>query len=60
MNREKIGKALEINLRFTEQLNLVLEELGNRFSYTVGTKESGKLRRLSMDLTRALADMRKP
>ena len=62
MNRQKIEKAKEK----AEQLIAAVDALFKRSEgepgwYLVhGSKESGALRRASLDLTRALAEMRKP
>ena len=61
MNIPKIRKAASAAERFLEAQRKVCELprsiLGG---YILGSKESGALRRASMDLTRALAEMRSP
>jgi hypothetical protein len=37
-----------------------LRAVGKISGYQIGTKESGAVRRASMDLTRALAELRRP
>ncbi len=66
MNIPEIKNAIAEAERFIDRakdlLNTVKREETSAYvfeSYTVG-KESGALRRASLDLTRALADMRKP
>ena len=60
MNKRTINKAVNEAKRFIEAAKLVQAALAERDSYIVGTKESGALKRASLDLTRALADMRRP
>lgn len=65
MNIENIKKAKQEALRFVERADALLQE---RKKYDEGEKkycfnapkESGAVRRASLDLTRALAEMRKP
>jgi len=59
MKEEKITEALQVALNFVQ----VAEDFqGNPKKHwqKSGTKLSGSLRRASMELTRALAEMRKP
>lgn len=61
MNRAKINAAVLEAKRFLsrhKEYESAIKTL-NGYSY-IGTKESGALRRASMDLTRSLAEMRKP
>lgn len=57
MTREKLERALSETHRFMEAARQVIN-VGAFGSY-VGTKETGALRRASLDLTRALADLRR-
>ena len=59
MDRIKILALLEEMRRVSTAAHLVLEELGEDDWYIVGTRKSGTLRRASMDLTRALTDLRR-
>ncbi|CAB4145905.1 hypothetical protein UFOVP1204_44 [uncultured Caudovirales phage] len=60
MDRRTIGKAIKEANRFLEIAAEVERQLKDREHFIVGTKNSGALRRASMDLTRALAEMRRP
>lgn len=60
MNKRTITKAIEEAKRFIYAAKDVQDELASSGHYIVGTKKSGTLRRASLDLTRALADMRRP
>lgn len=65
MNAAMIARAVREAEKFLERAATYKANTktsgSGEFSYTfVGTKESGALRRASMDLTRALADMRRP
>lgn len=62
MNNEKITQAVREAKRFLEKHKEYAESLSQtEHGYGIfGTKQSGALRRASMDLTRALAEMRKP
>lgn len=57
MTQAGVLKALQVAKRFQKEVNLLLE--GPMDWNIVGTKTSGSVRRASMDLTRALAEMRK-
>ena len=61
MNHEKIEAVLEEITRFQHAAAMALKELRemDREHWVTGSKRSGTLRRASLDLTRALADMRK-
>ena len=60
MNRIKIKKSIAEARKFLLIANLVLkEEEKYAFIYKAGSKETGALRRSSMDLTRSLAELRK-
>lgn len=57
MDAKKIAIAAEEAKRFLKRVR-DLDENPPQYEF-VGTKETGALRRASMDLTRALADMRR-
>lgn len=63
MNRESIRIAMREAERFLAAANdlekLMQSQINDKWAST-NPRESGKVRRASMDLTRALADMRKP
>lgn len=63
MNTDKIKAAKTAAKRFNEAANeyLLVAEKDQRECFYIGKhpKQSGALRRASMDLTRALSDMRK-
>jgi len=61
VNNETLNTAAIEAQRFFRAINsLKSAEEGNKASYYTNPKESGAVRRASMDLTRALAEMRKP
>ena len=61
MNNETLNTAGIEAQRFLRAIeSLKTAEQGNKASYYTNPKESGAVRRASMDLTRALAQMRKP
>ncbi|MDR3436471.1 hypothetical protein [Telmatospirillum sp.] len=60
MDKTSLTKAVQEAIRFLNAAQAVNEELGDHPNYVVGTRRSGALRRSSLDLTRALADLRKP
>jgi hypothetical protein len=63
MNRDTVAKAMEEAIVFVAHAEEVLALEGTergKFLWIVALKEKGALRRKSMDLTRALADMRRP
>jgi len=61
VNNETLNTAAIEAQRFLRAINsLKSAEEGNKASYHTNPKESGAVRRASMDLTRALAEMRKP
>ena len=62
MNEFRIKLAINEAKRFIASGNGALSrlELEGNNNFITGNRESGSLRRASMDLTRALADMRKP
>jgi hypothetical protein len=60
MNTKEIQKAVAEAKRFIDAANIVLAERKESPTYFIGTKASGAARRASLDLTRQLAEMRKP
>lgn len=58
MNKSKLHKAMFEARRFYEKAK-ELDKVG-KDTYYGGTALSGSVKRASMDLTRALADLRKP
>jgi hypothetical protein len=66
MQKDKIKAAIDAATKMVSAANEYLDECAK--SYTLGKyvftntapKQSGALRRASMELTRALAEMRKP
>ena len=59
MTNETVRDAMKEAERFLQAARNALA-VTTPVSFFYGTKESGALRRASMDLTRALAEMRKP
>lgn len=60
MNTEKLETAIQEAERFIIFANLALDRLNSdKYAEFVGTKETAAARRASMDLTRALAQLRK-
>lgn len=62
MNIKKIETAEQEARRFLERVEAVkvlCTEFNRQYNHVDSPKETGALRRSSMDLTRALADMRK-
>ena len=60
MNSQKLANAKREAKRFLACVALVEERAMERQEPFFGSKETGALRRASMDLTRALADLRRP
>lgn len=64
MNRDKIAAAVAEARRFIERVEALPEQATyEAFGHTYSChypKEQGAIRRASMDLTRALADLRRP
>lgn len=66
MNNDSIKKAIKEAKEFIDRANTHLEETSKTYTYGDHTfnvsspKTGGALRRKSMELTRALAEMRKP
>lgn len=58
MKKESIAKVRSECQRVLAAIKAV-DAHENQFQFFVGTKESGALKRASMDLTRALAEMRR-
>lgn len=62
MTTEKIRDAVELARRFAREGDALIQATkaeGGKY-LLMGSKQSGQLRRHSLDLTRALAEMRKP
>jgi hypothetical protein len=59
MNRKSVDKALAEARRFLAIAKTAREEFPE-FEFYSPTKQGGNLKRASMDLTRALAEMRRP
>ena len=59
MNRSSMMKAKAEAKRFLAAVKAVEDEPEHK-SYLCASKFTGAMRRASMDLTRALADLRKP
>jgi hypothetical protein len=57
MTKTKINAAIKEAREFIKRAKVVIKETENDWIW--GSKNSGALRRSSMDLTRALAEMRK-
>ena len=65
MNRERLAIAVAEAERFIERAKSLpqpeqYEHSGHTFTHNYFPKEQGSIRRASMDLTRALADLRRP
>lgn len=60
MNRRTVNAAIKAAEDFIDAARAAKAELEESNHWVVGTKNTGALRRASMDLTRRLADMRKP
>ena len=60
MNRRAIAKAIKTATAFLEAAAECQKILTDTDGFIVGNAKSGALRRASMELTRALAEMRKP
>ena len=60
MNDATLRKAEQEAKRFLEAAKVMRAELPRDGYPIVGTRNSGAVRRASMDLTRALADLRRP
>ena len=60
MNNKKVREAIAEARRFIRRADDVLQEEKENKYYYFGTKASGAVRRSSLDLTRALAELRKP
>jgi len=58
LNIDTLKQAKSEALRFVKQVN-ALEQTKPQYMFC-GTKETGAVKRASMDLSRALAEMRKP
>ena len=60
MNKAKLETAMYEARRFLQKAAVLHELKTHSGQYYYASKESGELRSASMDLTRALADLRKP
>ena len=66
MQKDKIEAAIDAATKMISMANEYLDERGKTYSsyghdfQSSAPKQSGALRRASMELTRALAEMRKP
>lgn len=60
MTIEAIRAAVEQARRFAREGDALIQALKLHNSLLYGSKQTGQLRRHSMDLTRALSEMRKP
>lgn len=60
MNKRGVEKAIKEAKRFLEIAEAARKELDAVNTYFMGSKRSAAVKRASMDLTRSLADMRKP
>jgi hypothetical protein len=59
VKEERVRKAMQVASEFLDAAGDLIDT--DKATYEIcGNKESGTLRRKSMDLTRALADMRRP
>lgn len=58
MNQKALDNAEKEAKRFLQKIK-ELKEREDPFVWIVGNKQSGAVRRASMDLTRALAELRK-
>jgi len=56
MNSEKVLNSITIAREFLAQADIVMANSNEYF----GNKHTARLRRLSMELTRALAELRRP
>lgn len=59
MTKEDILEARDEAKRFINRANVALRRINENKHALYGCKETGTLRRASMDLTRALSQMRK-
>lgn len=60
MRKKDIDRAVTEATRFLKAVKRATANLTHSGDFTYAGKESGALRRASLDLTRALADMRHP
>lgn len=60
MTRTKLNAAISEARRFIARANEALKSQANDHDWLNSSKETGATRRASMDLTRALAELRKP
>ena len=59
MQKEKIRRTMDLAMQFIADANRVYIS-DDPYIEIRGTKATGKLRRISLELTRQLAEMRKP
>ena len=61
MNNEKLNNAIAEAERFIKKAQAAqLSLFDNKLAYITGTKYTAAAKRASMDLTRSLAELRKP
>ena len=60
VNEDTIKESMRLARMFEKQAKVVLADKSPHGGINIGTRASGTLRRLSLDLSNALADMRKP
>lgn len=61
MNLTTLKLAKAEALRFVKKVNALEQDANvNHIGYFFGSKHTGAVKRASMDLTRSLADLRKP
>ncbi len=61
MDKRSIERAKAEAKRFLMKADDVLARAeGDKYTFITGNRDTGALRRASLDMTRALADMRKP
>ena len=63
MRKPDIDKAIAEAKRFIERANALIEAQNGTYDcwgHILASKDSGAVRRASMDLTRSLADLRRP
>lgn len=60
MQKERIQQAKEEALRFLHRIADVEKIYSEEYEHVGSSKETGALRRASMDLSRSLSELRKP
>ncbi|MGH7774651.1 MAG: hypothetical protein ACREQA_20700 [Candidatus Binatia bacterium] len=58
MNKEELGHTIYLAHKFAQEAEKLLDS-NDEYWEIRGNKQTGKVRRLSMDLTRQLAELRK-